>query len=191
MRFSFDARKSARLRANPKRGIGFEEAQERFPDLTGSTSALMSRNSIWPLAGWANDCFPSYSKAGTTTKAKSCIWLRYGVRQRRRFDCMKKTHKTGKPVSADAIARMADRGENVSGFFTGKGRMVQAGVDAVSAARGIQRVNVDLTAGMLEELDKAARDLNVSRQAVIKTLVRQALDQHYLAQGARRPLTSR
>jgi len=42
----------------------------------------------------------------------------------------------------------------------------------------IQRVNVDLTAGMLEELDQAARDLNVSRQAVIKTLVRQALDQH-------------
>lgn len=30
MRFHFDARKSRRLRANPKRGIGFEEAQEIF-----------------------------------------------------------------------------------------------------------------------------------------------------------------
>jgi len=30
MRFEFDERKSARLRANPKRGIGFEEAQEIF-----------------------------------------------------------------------------------------------------------------------------------------------------------------
>ena len=30
MRFSFDARKSRRLRANPRRGIGFEEAQELF-----------------------------------------------------------------------------------------------------------------------------------------------------------------
>jgi len=30
MRFSFDIRKSKRLRANPKRGIGFEEAQELF-----------------------------------------------------------------------------------------------------------------------------------------------------------------
>ena len=49
----------------------------------------------------------------------------------------------------------------------------------------IQRVNLDVTAGMLAELDKAAQDLNVSRQAVIKTLVRQALDQHYLAQKAR------
>jgi len=30
MRFAFDAQKSKRLRANPKRGIGFEEAQEIF-----------------------------------------------------------------------------------------------------------------------------------------------------------------
>ena len=30
MRFRFDERKSKRLRANPKRGIGFEEAQEMF-----------------------------------------------------------------------------------------------------------------------------------------------------------------
>lgn len=30
MRFDFDRRKSARLRANPKRGTGFEEAQEIF-----------------------------------------------------------------------------------------------------------------------------------------------------------------
>jgi uncharacterized DUF497 family protein len=30
MRFSFDLRKSKRLRANRRRGIGFEEAQELF-----------------------------------------------------------------------------------------------------------------------------------------------------------------
>jgi hypothetical protein len=90
---------------------------------------------------------------------------------------MKKTRKSAKPVSADGIARLADRGKDVTRFFEGKGRMVKP----------IQRVNVDVTAGMLEELDKAAQDLNVSRQAVIKTLVRQALDQHYLAQRARQP----
>jgi len=88
---------------------------------------------------------------------------------------MKKTRKPAKPVSADAIARLADQGEDVSRFFKGQGRMAQP----------IQRVNVDLTATMLEELDQTARDLNVSRQAVIKTLVRQALDRHYLAQRAR------
>jgi hypothetical protein len=90
---------------------------------------------------------------------------------------MKKTRKSARPVSADAIARLADQGKNFSRFFKGQGRMVQP----------IQRVNVDVTAAMLEELDKAAQDLNVSRQAVIKTLVRQALDHHYLAQRARRP----
>ncbi len=45
----------------------------------------------------------------------------------------------------------------------------------------IQRVNVDFTSHMLEELDQQAEELNVSRQAVIKTMLRQALDQHYLA----------
>ncbi|HEY7336388.1 MAG TPA: hypothetical protein VH639_15965 [Bryobacteraceae bacterium] len=30
MRFRFDLRKSKRLRANPKRGIGFEEARQLF-----------------------------------------------------------------------------------------------------------------------------------------------------------------
>ena len=90
---------------------------------------------------------------------------------------MKKTRKSAKSVSAEAIARLADQGQDVSHFFRGQGRMVHP----------IQRVNVDVTAAMLEELDKAAEELNVSRQAVIKTLVRQALDQHYLAQRARRP----
>jgi hypothetical protein len=89
---------------------------------------------------------------------------------------MNKILKSAKPVSADAIARLAEKGESVSRFFRGEGRMVQP----------IQRVNLDITAGMLKELDQAAVDLNVSRQAVIKTMVRQALDQHYLAKQAKR-----
>jgi metal-responsive CopG/Arc/MetJ family transcriptional regulator len=36
-------------------------------------------------------------------------------------------------------------------------------------------VNVDLTQGMLRELDERAARLNVSRQAVIKTLLGRAL----------------
>jgi len=46
-------------------------------------------------------------------------------------------------------------------------------------------VNLDLTAGMLEELDRAAQGMNVSRQALIKSLIRQSLDRHYAAQAAR------
>ncbi len=71
---------------------------------------------------------------------------------------MKSTRKSGKPVAAETIARMADQGKDVTGFFQGRGRMVQP----------IQRVNVDLTAGMLEELDRAAQDLNVSRRPSLR-----------------------
>jgi Ribbon-helix-helix protein, copG family len=88
---------------------------------------------------------------------------------------MKNTRRPRKPVPAEAIARLADRGSDVSRFFTNTGRMMGP----------IQRVNVDLASGMLEELDRAARELNISRQAVIKTLVRQALDQQYLARASR------
>lgn len=88
---------------------------------------------------------------------------------------MKSTRRKAGPVSAEAIAREAEGGKDVSRFFTNAGRMMEP----------IQRVNVDFTATMLHELDRAAAELNVSRQAVIKTLLRQALDQHYLARGSR------
>jgi hypothetical protein len=87
---------------------------------------------------------------------------------------MPKTLESPKQPTADEIAEMADRGENVSRFFTGKGKMMPP----------IQRVNVDFTAPMLNELDEEARALNISRQAVIKSLLRQALDRQRLARRA-------
>lgn len=87
---------------------------------------------------------------------------------------MKTIHKSTKAASAEAIARPAEQGKDVSRYFTNRGRMMEP----------IQRVNVDFTAAMLKELDSAAGELNVSRQALTKTLLRQALDQHYLAVGA-------
>lgn len=87
---------------------------------------------------------------------------------------MKNTRKPGRPISAGSLARMADKGLDVSKHFTNKGKMMP----------GIQRVNLDLAKGMLEELDQRAAELNISRQAVIKTFVRQALDQYYLAKRA-------
>jgi metal-responsive CopG/Arc/MetJ family transcriptional regulator len=61
---------------------------------------------------------------------------------------------------------MASRGEDVSRFFTNKFTVV----------RPIHRVSVDLTQGMLRELDARAARLNISRQAVIKTLLARALN---------------
>ena len=88
---------------------------------------------------------------------------------------MKQTSKTRKERSAEEIARLAERGEDVSRFFTNTGRMMEP----------IRRVNVDFASSMLKELDGTAQELNISRQAVIKTLIRQALDERYLARSAR------
>ena len=67
--------------------------------------------------------------------------------------------------TADEIAEMASRGEDVSAHFTNKFTVV----------RPVRRVNVDLTQGMLRDLDERAARLNISRQAVIKTLLSRAL----------------
>jgi hypothetical protein len=97
---------------------------------------------------------------------------------------MKNTAKGKKPVSADEIAERADRGEDISRFFTNDGKMMPP---------LIKRVNVDFTPSMVDELDREAEELNISRQAVIKTLLRRALDEQYVAAAARplRELTSR
>jgi len=66
-----------------------------------------------------------------------------------------------KPITADQIAEKATQGEDVSAYFTRKFTVV----------RPVHRVNVDLTEGMLRQLDERAARLNISRQAVIKTLI--------------------
>jgi hypothetical protein len=77
--------------------------------------------------------------------------------------------RSGKGKSADEITGMASRGEDVSSHFT----------NAFTFVRPVRRVNVDLSQAMLNELDARAARLNISRQAVIKTL---------LDQGLRRPV---
>lgn len=70
-----------------------------------------------------------------------------------------------KAPSTDKIAEMASRGEDVSSYFT----------NTFTVVRPVRRVNLDLTEGMLRELDARAARLNISRQAVIKTLLGRAL----------------
>lgn len=90
-----------------------------------------------------------------------------------------------KKVSVEELEQRAMRGEDITSHFsdvkTQKGFKNPRRVD-----KSIQRVNVDFSQDMLKELDSAAELLNISRQAVIKTLVREALDRHYLAKKARK-----
>ncbi|MGD0868164.1 MAG: CopG family transcriptional regulator [Bryobacteraceae bacterium] len=72
-----------------------------------------------------------------------------------------------KAPTADEIAERASRGEDVSAYFTNQFTVV----------RPVRRVNVDLTEGMLRKLDGRAARLNISRQAVIRTLLGKALDE--------------
>ena len=70
-------------------------------------------------------------------------------------------------ISADEIADKASRGEDISAYFSNKFTVV----------RPVRGVNVDLTPGMLRQLDQRAAKLNISRQAVIKTLLSWALEE--------------
>ena len=78
--------------------------------------------------------------------------------------------------TADEIAEMASRGEDISAHFTNKFTVV----------RPVRRVNIDLTQGMLRELDARAARLNVSRQAVIKTLLSRALNEEQASASRKR-----
>ena len=81
---------------------------------------------------------------------------------------MRRASKTStKTPTADEIADKADRGEDISSCFTNRFTIV----------RPVRRVNVDLTQGMLRDLDARAAQLNISRQTVIKTLLARALSE--------------
>jgi len=71
-------------------------------------------------------------------------------------------------ISAGAIAEKASRGgEDISAHFNGQFTVV----------RPVRRANIDLTPGMLRQLDERAARLNISRQAVIKTFLDRALQE--------------
>jgi uncharacterized DUF497 family protein len=54
MRFHFDSRKSKVLRKNPKRGIGFEEAQEIF-SRPYYLDQRIDEPEQWRAIGWVNE----------------------------------------------------------------------------------------------------------------------------------------
>ncbi len=84
---------------------------------------------------------------------------------------MKTTSK--KSIDAETIANMADRGEEVSQYFSKpvrKAPLIES-----------QRVNVDFPIPMLNRLDEFVAELGTGRQAVIKMAVMTLIDQHNLS----------
>ena len=87
--------------------------------------------------------------------------------------------KKPKTPNADELADLALAGENVLPHFK-KGKMV----------RVVSRVNLDLSTSMLRSLDSAASEINVTRQSLMKMLLKLGLDQwetlgQKLGQGSR------
>ncbi|HKB67207.1 MAG TPA: hypothetical protein VKC61_15235 [Pyrinomonadaceae bacterium] len=62
---------------------------------------------------------------------------------------MKKTSKTKRSVSAESIARLADNGQDVSSYFTNKGKMI----------RPLKNQDTDLTKGDVDQFQKCTRAL--------------------------------
>ena len=73
--------------------------------------------------------------------------------------------------TADELADMADRGEDISRFFTNQGQMKHP----------TQQLTLDLPVEMYAELDAFAHELQLNVHAMITAYLRQILDQHYLA----------
>ncbi len=88
-------------------------------------------------------------------------------------------------ITIDEIEALAVKGEDISKFFSKpvfrSEPMLDKSTNPPSRKPKIQRVNVDFTQTMLEELDEFAVEVNISRQGVIKMLLRIALDQHLQA----------
>lgn len=89
---------------------------------------------------------------------------------------MKKTSKTRRLASAESIARKADKGENISSYFTNKGKMMPP----------LDIDGIDLNPEIIEQLDAAARKLKITRQALIAQFIRQGLQEQNLSQKQRR-----
>jgi uncharacterized DUF497 family protein len=68
MRFHFDKRKSKQRRANPKRGIGFEEAQEIFSHAYPLNNVLTYQSSTERSVGWEKGCTRLYLRCVKTRK---------------------------------------------------------------------------------------------------------------------------
>ena len=72
-----------------------------------------------------------------------------------------------KSLPAEELDRMFDNGEDISEY-----------IDRDSTrplSKGIKRVNVDMPFWMVNALDMEAERLNISRQAVLKTMLDSAL----------------
>jgi hypothetical protein len=72
---------------------------------------------------------------------------------------MKRTSKTKRPIPAESIARLADRGQDVSSYFTNKGKMMPPLEDAEINVRRNMRDQNDVATRKFKDYRESTRAL--------------------------------
>lgn len=92
---------------------------------------------------------------------------------------MMKSRKV-KVITAEEFDAKFERGEDITPWLDlKKAKVYRGGVELPKKATVVQKVNVDFPDWMIKLLDREAGKLNISRQAVIKTWIRDRLDPHH------------
>jgi hypothetical protein len=88
-------------------------------------------------------------------------------------------------ISTEELERKIEAGEEVVDRYFDPAT-TRVGIPRPMTSRRRQDLvttSLDIPSPMLDELDQMARELNISRQAVIKMMLRRALDEHHLAKS--------
>jgi Ribbon-helix-helix protein, copG family len=86
-------------------------------------------------------------------------------------------------ISTNELEQKIEAGEEVVDRYFDS-TTTRIGVPRPMTSRRRQDIvttSLDIPIPMLDELDQMANELNISRQAVIKMMLRRALDEHHLA----------
>ena len=83
-----------------------------------------------------------------------------------------------KKPTAEEIAEMADRGEDITSYT----EPAQKGYAAKLKEKKIQRANIDFGLDMLSQLDLIALKLNISRQSVVKMALKDYLTRYHMGE---------
>lgn len=86
-------------------------------------------------------------------------------------------------ISTDELEQKIEAGEEVvDRYFDPNTARIGTPRSMTSRRRQDSVVtSLDIPSSMIEELDQMAEELNISRQAVIKMMLRRSLDEHQLA----------
>jgi hypothetical protein len=85
-------------------------------------------------------------------------------------------------ISTEELEQKIEAGEEVvDRYFDSTTTRVGTPRPMTSRRRQDIPADLDIPSPMLDELDQMASELNISRKAVVKMMLRRALDEHHLA----------